>query len=311
MKLLYISQYFPPEMGAPSARASELARHWANAGHQVSILTGFPNHPTGVVPPEWRSRFRRLTYYEKVGQVDVYRTWLWPLPNRKAYERMRNYASFCVSAALRGMTIPRPEVIIASSPQLLVGLSGWWLAWTRQIPFVFEVRDLWPESLAAVGVGGERSLLHHTLARIAEFLYRRADRIVVVTSAFKDHLIHRWRVPAHKIDIVENGVETDLFAPDSVAAVGRRKELNADSRFLVCYVGTMGMAHGLETLLDAAATLLSKAPNVLFLLVGEGSEKERIKSLAQSRGLANVQFLNSPARRFLRLSPRPTFALCC
>jgi glycosyltransferase involved in cell wall biosynthesis len=275
---------------------SELARHWANAGHQVSVLTGFPNHPTGVVPPEWRSRLRRLTYHEKVGQVNVYRTWLWPLPNRKAHERMRNYASFCISAALRGMTIPRPDVIIASSPQLLVALSGWWLAFTRQIPFVFEVRDLWPESLAAVGVGGENSLLHHALAGIARFLYRRADRIVVVTPAFKDHLIHRWRVPAQKIDVVENGVEADLFMPDSVAAAGRRKELNADSRFLVCYIGTVGMAHGLETLLDAAARLQSEAPNVLFLLIGEGSEKERIKSLAQSRGLTNVRFLDQQPR---------------
>ena len=283
-------------MGAPAARASELARHWADAGHQVSILTGFPNHPTGVVPAEWRSRSRRLTYHEKIGQVDVYRTWLWPLPNRKAHERMRNYASFCVSAAVRGMTIPSPDVIIASSPQLLVGLAGWWLAFTRQIPFVFEVRDLWPESLGAVGVAGERSLLHHALARIAGFLYRRADRIVVVTSAFKDHLIHRWRVPAQKIDVVENGVETDLFAPDSAAAAGRRTELNAESRFLVSYIGTLGMAHGLETLLDAAATLQSKAPHVLFLLVGEGSEKERIKSLAQSRGLANVRFLDQQPR---------------
>lgn len=296
MNLLYISQYFPPEMGAPSARGSELARHWARAGHQVSVLTGFPNHPTGVVPAEWRSRLRRLTYHEKVGHVDVYRTWLWPLPNGKAHERMRNYASFCLSAALRGMTMQRPDVIIASSPQLLVGLSGWWLAFTRQIPFVFEVRDLWPESLAAVGVGGENSLLHDALAAIAGFLYRSADRIVVVTPAFKDYLIHRWRVPAAKIEVVENGVETDLFAPDSVAAAGRRKELNAESRFLVCYIGTMGMAHGLEALLDAAASLQSKAPHVLFLLVGEGSEKERIKSVAQCRGLANVQFLDQQPR---------------
>ncbi len=297
MNLLYISQYFPPEMGAPSARASELARHWADAGHQVSVLTGFPNHPTGVVPAEWRSRLRRLTYHEKVGQVDVYRTWLWPLPNRKAHERMRNYASFCISAALRGMTIPRPDIIIASSPQLLVGLSGWWLAFTRQIPFVFEVRDLWPESLAAVGVGGENSLLHHTLARIAGFLYRRADRIVVVTPAFKDYLIHRWRVPAEKIEVVENGVETDLFVPtDPASAAARKKELCAESQFLVCYIGTMGMAHALEILLDAADTLRSKAPNVLFLLIGEGSEKERIKCLAQSRGLTNVRFLDQQPR---------------
>ena len=284
-------------MGAPAARASELARHWADAGHQVSILTGFPNHPTGVVPAEWRSRSRRLTYHQKIGQVDVYRTWLWPLPNRKAHERMRNYASFCVSAAVRGMTIPSPDVIIASSPQLLVGLAGWWLAFTRQIPLVFEVRDLWPESLTAVGVGGENSLLHKTLGAVANFLYQRSDRIVVVTPAFKDHLMQRRRVPAEKIDVVENGVETDLFAPappPSVTAL--RKELGAESRFLVCYVGTMGMAHGLETLLEAAARLQSENPDVLFLLIGEGAEKERIKALAESRRLDNVQFLDQQPR---------------
>jgi colanic acid biosynthesis glycosyl transferase WcaI len=111
---------------------------------------------------------------------------------------MRNYASFCVSAALRGLTLPRPDVIIATSPQLLVGLAGWWLAFARRIPFVFEVRDLWPESLAAVGVGDENSLLHRSLSAIANFLYRRADRIVVVTPAFKDFLIQNRNVPQRK-----------------------------------------------------------------------------------------------------------------
>ncbi|MFZ0806835.1 MAG: glycosyltransferase family 4 protein, partial [Candidatus Sulfotelmatobacter sp.] len=213
MKILYVSQYFPPEMGAPAARAAELAQHWAQAGHEVSVLTGFPNHPTGVVPQEWRPRLYRLTYHEKAGKVDVFRTWLWPLPNRKAHERMRNYASFCISAALRGLTIPRPDVVIATSPQLLVALAGWWLAFARQVPFVFEVRDLWPESLTAVGVGTEDSLLHHALAGIAGFLYERAHRIVVVTPAFREYLIEHWRVPADKITVVENGVETALFAP--------------------------------------------------------------------------------------------------
>ncbi len=297
MKILYVSQYFPPEMGAPAARASELARHWAEAGHEVSVLTGFPNHPTGVVPAEWRSRLRRMIYQERVGGVDVFRTWLWPLPNRKAHERMRNYASFCVSAALRGMALPRPDVIIASSPQLLVGLSGWWLHFARQVPFVFEVRDLWPESLTAVGVGDENSLLHHTLAAVAKFLYRRSDRIVVVTPAFKEHLMRLWRVPAEKISIVENGVETGLFAPASpVANAALRHELGADGKFLVCYIGTMGMAHGLETLLAAAGQLQRQNSNAQFLLVGEGAEKERIKATAQSRGLANVRFLDQQPR---------------
>ncbi|HTZ82330.1 MAG TPA: glycosyltransferase family 4 protein [Candidatus Acidoferrales bacterium] len=297
MKILYLSQYFPPEMGAPAARASELARHWARTGHQISILTGFPNHPTGVVPPEWRSRLRRLAFHEKIDGIDVFRTWLWPLPNRKAHERMRNYASFCVSAALRGLTLPLPEVIIASSPQLLVGLSGWWLAFVRQIPFVFEVRDLWPESLVAVGAGAEGSLLHIVLGKVAGFLYERANLVVVVTPAFKDHLIERWRVPSEKIAVVENGVETDLFAPaskDSITAT--RRQLGVESRYLVCYIGTMGMAHGLETLLASAEQIRNIHPEVHFLLIGEGAEKERIQSLAQSRGLANVQFLDQQPR---------------
>ncbi len=297
VKILYVSQYFPPEMGAPAARAAELAHHWSQAGHDVSVLTGFPNHPTGIVPPEWRSRLRRLTYKEKVGRVNVFRTWLWPLPNRKSHERMRNYASFCISAALRGMTVPRPDVIIATSPQLLVGLAGWWIAFSRQIPFVFEVRDLWPESLAAVGVGGEDSVLHHALARIARFLYDHANHIVVVTPAFKDRLVEDWRVPAEKISVVENGVETDVFASTPAAEIlALRKQLNADGKFLASYIGTMGNAHGLETLLEAASELQLLNPSVLFLLIGEGAEKERIKILTQSRNLANVLFLDQQPR---------------
>jgi glycosyltransferase involved in cell wall biosynthesis len=343
VKILYVSQYFPPEMGAPAARAAELARHWAEAGHGVSVLTGFPNHPTGVVPEEWRPRLRRLIYHEQIcpeasqtagpravsgkmspvqprscappdsrgrlspqmpefsqpgaSRVDVFRTWLWPLPNRKAHERMRNYASFCVSAALRGLTLPRPDVIIATSPQLLVALAGWWLALTRKIPFVFEVRDLWPESLAAVGIGNEDSLLHRALGALAGFLYQRADCIVVVSPAFREHLINRWRVPAEKIAVVENGVETDLFAPLPQTANDQlRAELGAQGKFLVCYAGTMGMAHGLETLLDAASQLQHENPDVLFLLVGEGAEKERIKTLAQARDLGNIRFLDQQPR---------------
>src|SRR5579864_5983494 len=209
MKILYISQYFPPEMGAPAARAAELARHWSEAGHKVSVLTGFPNHPTGVVPAEWRDRFHRLALHEKRDNLDVFRTWLWPLPNRKAHERIRNYSSFCMSAAIRGLGISRPDVVIATSPQLLVGLSGWWLARVKQVPFVFEVRDLWPESLTAVGIGTNGSLLHQSLSRVAGFLYSRADQVVVVTSAFREHLIKHWHVRCEKMAVIENGVETN------------------------------------------------------------------------------------------------------
>src|SRR5437868_2753414 len=248
VKVLYVSQYFPPEMGAPSARAVELARHWAQDGHDVTVLTGFPNHPTGVVPAEWQPRLRNLVYREEMDGIRIVRTWLWPLPNRKAHERILNYGSFCVSAALRGLELSRPDVVIASSPQLLVGLSGWWISFWKRVPLVFEVRDLWPESLAAVGMGAENSLLHRSLRRVAGFLYRKAAHIVVVTPAFKDHLIQHWQVPPGKISIVENGVETSQFAPRDQPAL--RQQLGLQGKFVLGYIGTMGMAHGLDTLLE-------------------------------------------------------------
>ena len=289
MKILYVSQYFPPEMGAPAARASELARHWVRDGHSVNVLTGFPNHPTGVVPTEYRGKLRRMVIRENWNGVSVTRTWLWPLPNRKAHERILNYGSFCMSSAVTGMFASGPDVVIASSPQLLVALSGWWLARCKRVPFVFEVRDLWPESLAAVGMGSSNSLLHRGLSRIAGFLYRNCDHIVVVTGAFKEHLIEHWQVPPEKISIVENGVETDLFSPHAASEL--RNELAAGRKFLVSYIGTIGMAHGLETLLEAAYRLQRAKPEILFLLVGEGAEKERVVSLARSRGLSNVHFI--------------------
>ena len=262
MKILYISQYFPPEMGAPAARAAEMSRHWANAGHEVTVLTGFPNHPTGVVPKEYRKKFHRLVARAQVDEVNLIRTWLLPFPNRKAYERILNYASFAVSAALTGLALSRPDVVIATSPQLLVGLSGWWLAEWKRVPFVFEVRDLWPESLAAVGMGRADSWLYRMLGKTADFLYRRADRIVVVAPAFEEHLFKYWHVPRDKIAVIENGADTQLFTPGTEPAL--QTELGVENKFVVSYIGTMGMAHGLETVLEAAAILQSTSPEIAF-----------------------------------------------
>jgi colanic acid biosynthesis glycosyl transferase WcaI len=299
MKILYVSQYFPPEMGAPAARAAELSRHWVASGHDVTVLTGFPNHPTGVVPPEYRSQLRRLVLREKTDGVNVVRTWLLAFPNRKAHERILNYTSFCASAAATGLFLSRPDVVIATSPQLLVALSGWWLARCKRVPFVFEVRDLWPESLAAVGMGNPNSLLHRTLAKIASFLYRRSDRVVVVTPAFEDHLVQHWRVPRKKISVIENGVETKLFAPDPFPGgteTTLRRELRAEGKFVVSYIGTMGMAHGLETIIAVAAQLQNTNPEIVFLMLGEGAEKERIVTLARERGLNNLRFVDQQPR---------------
>jgi colanic acid biosynthesis glycosyl transferase WcaI len=294
MKILYISQYFPPEMGAPAARASELSKHWAAAGHDVTVLTGFPNHPTGVVPAGYRAKFWRLVFRERIGGASVVRTWLLPFPNRKAFERILNYTSFCLSAAGTGLFLSPPDVVIGSSPQLLVALSAYFLARRKRVPFVFEVRDLWPESLSAVGVGNSNSFLQRALAGIAGFLYQQADRIVVVSPAFEDYLAHHWRVPREKISIVENGVETKLFSPRSGGHLNRT--LGLEGKFVVSYIGTMGMAHGLEAILDAASSLQYVHPNVLFLFVGEGAEKARILAIANERHLGNVQFLGQQPR---------------
>jgi colanic acid biosynthesis glycosyl transferase WcaI len=282
-------------MGAPAARAVELARHWVGAGHDVTVLTGFPNHPTGLVPIEWQPLLRGRVYRETVDGIHVVRTWLLPLPNRKSYERILNYTSFCVSAAFRGLELRRPDVLIATSPQLLVGLSGWWTALWQRVPFVLEVRDLWPESLSAVGMGEERSLLHRALGVIAGFLYRKADRIVPVTPAFKSHLIQHWGVPAERIDVVENGVETNVFSPE-VSGAEIRRDLNLEEKFVVAYIGTLGMAHGLDTLIEAATLLQMSAPNVAILLVGEGADKGRILALARDRKLQNLRVVDQQPR---------------
>ena len=294
MKILYVSQYFPPETAAPAARAAELTRFWAQEGHEVTVLTGFPNHPTGIVPSEYRARLRRLVVREHSEGVNIVRTWLWPLPNGKTLPRILNYSSFLISSASAGLFLNRPDVVIASSPQLLVGLSGWWLAWCKNVPFVFEVRDLWPESLSAVGMGGPDSALNRSLSAIANFLYRNSDRIVVVTPAFKRHLVER-RTASDKIEVVEHGVETDRFSP-LYADPGLRKALGAERKFVVSYIGTMGMAHGLETLIEAANLLRDSVPEILFLLVGDGAQRQRITSLARSRALPNVHFVGPQPR---------------
>ncbi len=295
MKILYISQYFPPEMGAPAARASELARHWAEGGHDVTILTGFPNHPTGVIAKDYRSRFRRLVDRETVGGVNVIRTWLLPFPNGRAYERILNYASFGLSAALTGMFLREPDVVIGTSPQLLVALAGWWVAQWQGVPFVFEVRDLWPESLAAVGAGETHSVLYRTLAKIAGFLYRRCDKIVVVTPAFKKVLMDNWSIEEEKICVVANGVETELFSPHP-SRTALRNSLDTKEQFIVSYIGTMGLAHGLDTLLRAAEKLQPTHPNVMFVVVGEGAEKAAIMSSSSARGLTNIRFVGEQLR---------------
>ncbi len=282
-------------MGAPAARVSELSSRWAQAGHDVTVLTGFPNHPDGIIRPEYRRHFQRLVFRERIQNVNVVRTWLLPCPNRKPLERMLNYSSFFASSAICGSFLEVPDAVIASSPQLLVGLAGWWISRVNRVPFIFEVRDLWPESLVAVGAGNADSSLYRMLGNIAGFLYRRADHIVVVTPAYREFLISRWQVPAEKISVVRNGVETGTFFP-RFADFNLRESLGGEGKFIVSFIGTLGLAHGLDTLLNAAERLQKTEPGILFLLVGDGADRERITAIAQAREITNIRFVGQQLR---------------
>ncbi|MGH7146794.1 MAG: sugar transferase [Nitrospiraceae bacterium] len=295
MDILYVSQYFPPEMGAPSARVYELSKHWVKAGHRVTVLTGFPNHPTGIVPAEYRRQMRRLTVRERIDGIEVVRTWLYPAPNRRPLERIMIYSSFCISACLRGVFLSRPNVVIGTSPQLLNGLVGLWISRLKGSPFVFEVRDLWPESLLASGIGREDSALIRGLERLASFLYRRCDRIVVVTEALRDNLVKQKGLPEGKIDVVENGVEIEEFRPQEDTHALRR-QFGLNGKLVVSYIGTMGYAHGLEVVLEAADKMRGALPDVVFLLVGEGAEKARLQEMAARLRLDNIRFVDQQPR---------------
>jgi colanic acid biosynthesis glycosyl transferase WcaI len=287
VRILYVSQHFPPEMGAPAARVHELGREWARGGHRITVLTGFPNHPTGEVPEAYRAALRRGSMRESVDGIAVVRTWLYTAPNRAPRERILNYTSFFASAVVRGLALPPPDIVIGTSPQLLVGLAGWTLARRFRRPFVFEVRDLWPESLPASGIGRSGSRFYRGLEAIARFLYRSADLVVPLTEPFRDRIAAV--APAARMVVVENGVDAGRFHP-LPAADAIKARLGLDGRFVVSYIGTLGFAHGLDVVLEAAAALRERRPDVLFLFVGEGAERERLEARARARGLGNVRF---------------------
>ena len=289
MRILYVSQYFPPEMGAPAARVHELCREWARYGHDVTVLTGFPNHPTGIVPPEYRGQLIRR---DEVDGVRVIRTPIYAAANKGFFRRVLNYGSFAASASALGPFLAkRPDVLIATSPQFLTGIAGWWLAAVTRVPFVFEVRDLWPRSIVEVGAMREGSIAIRLLEMLERFLYRRADRIVAVTDSFVDAIAGNG-ISRDKIAVVTNGVDLELFRPADRDTA--RAALGLPAGFTATYVGTHGMAHGLGMLLDAAKRL--RAAGVSFLLVGEGAEKAKLKERATSEGITNVTFLDQQPR---------------
>jgi colanic acid biosynthesis glycosyl transferase WcaI len=264
MRILFLSDNFPPETNAPATRTFEHARVWVEHGHDVTIVTCAPNFPSGKVHAGYRNVPRRV---EVMDGIRVVRVWTYVTANQGTVRRSLDYLSFLLAAVPAALVERRPDVVVGTSPQFFAAWAASIVSRLRRVPFVFELRDLWPESIAAVGAARGRFAIR-VLERVADALYERADAIVSVTDSYVGILAERG-VPVSKITVVRNGVDLD--------------------EFVVTYVGTIGMAHGLSSTLEAARTTLGEP--IRYLFVGEGAEKERLVREAARLGLSNVTFL--------------------
>ncbi len=284
MRILFLSHYFPPEVNAPASRTHEHCREWVRQGHDVTVITGVPNHPRGVLFEGYENR---LVQEEDVDGIRVIRTWMFLSANEGFLGRISNYVLFAVTASLLSFKAERPDVVVATSPQFFCGLAGMLVSRLRGAPFVLEVRDLWPESIVQLGQL-RRGRLLRTLERVETLLYRSAAGIVVNTGAFIDHIAARGVAP-EKIELVYNGVDPTLFSSQPPDDALLRKHGLKD-KYLVAYIGTLGLAHGVETLLDAAERLRDHG-DVHFLIIGDGAAREGLAAEAARRDLANVTLL--------------------
>ncbi len=275
-------------MGAPAARTADHAQHWAAAGHEVTVITGMPNHPTGVIRPEYRGVWMRR---EMVNGVALLRTWLYVAPNKGFVKRVLNFLSFFVSSlSLGSLFTRRPDVVVGTSPQFFCAVAAYLFSVLKRAPFVFEVRDIWPQSAIELGVLRNRYVIA-ALEAIELFLYRRAALIIPVAESTTPYLLEKG-IAREKIVVIPNGIYAGYLATPSLAPAKLREELGLQGNFIVSYIGTHGMSHGLEEILQAAV----KLPQVAFLFVGEGAEKARLKAEATAMNLTNARFIDQQPR---------------
>jgi glycosyltransferase involved in cell wall biosynthesis len=289
MRILFLSHYFPPEVNAPATRTFEHCREWVRAGHEVHVVTCVPSHPRG----EPFAGFRRAWYVRELQQgIHVHRVWTYLAPNRGVFRRTLNYLSFVPTAVLRALRLGRFDVIVATSPQFFCSVAGAVAGALSRTPWVFELRDLWPESVAAVGAVRTRVAVK-LLERLELALYRRSSLVVCLTHAFAENLTQRG-IPAAKLALIPNGVLVGDFAPAEQRAARQRLGLPGEA-VIASYVGTVGMAHGIDTMLDAARSLSRDAPDVRLVVVGDGAELDAVRTRAGREGL-NVEFTGQVAR---------------
>ena len=283
MNILLLTENFPPEGNAAAARIYERACYWVRWGHSVTVVTCAPNFPDGVLFEGYRNRWHQT---ETLDGIRVVRVKTFIAPNRGVARRSLDFLSFGCTGLAAALFERRPDVVVGNSPQLFAAAAGCGVGALRRVPFVFELADLWPASIAAVGAV-RRALPLMLLERLELYLYRRAAVVVALTVGIKDNLVARG-IPAEKIAVVRNGVDLTRYGPrprDEALA----QAWGLGSRFVVGYVGTHGMAHGLRNVLDTAE-MLRDAPEIVFLFVGAGAEQDMLIADAQRRELDNIVF---------------------
>lgn len=287
MHILFLTHYYPPEVNAPASRASELARAWVKKGCKVTIVTCAPNHPSGKIHSGYANE---MFQQETIDGVDVIRIWTFIAANEGFGRRLINYLSYPVSLLANRFRLPDADVIVSTSPQFFCGLAGR-LFRTQKRPWILEVRDLWPESIVAVGAMKKGAAIRF-LEGVERYAYRRADAIVSVTDSFERHISRH--APQTPLRVIKNGVDFSLFGDDSTnvrdQADSFRKKHRLTGKFVAGYIGTHGMAHSLDTVLQAAEQLRERT-DIAFLMVGDGAERARLQDKARRLGLDNVTFL--------------------
>jgi glycosyltransferase involved in cell wall biosynthesis len=275
MHLLILTQFYPPEFGAAAIRLSRLARLLVRDGqHQVTVLTGMPNYPSGIIPPQYR---RHLLYRETMDGVDVRRVWVYASPSKSTSARLLNQFSFMALAALRGMFLTRPDVILVESHPLFVCLTGGWLKRIKRAPIVLNVSDLWPESAVATGALRADSTMVKVASRVERWAYHDADHIVSMTAGVDEGIlaVHPQR---ERVTLIKNAVDLDQFRPRpaSPERAAMRQQLGVGDRFTAVHVGNMSLTYDMDTILEAARDL----PEVAFVFAGGGSQVERVAEAA-------------------------------
>ena len=283
LRVTFLTHYFPPEVGPAQTRLHELAKRLIAAGETVTVVTGFPNYPTGEIFSGYRGKRFML---DSVDGIRVLRTWVFATRSRGFIGRLLNYFSFPVFSLLAVRRLGPTDIIYVQSPPLFTGLAALWFSRLKRAPFIFNVSDIWPQSAVELGV-----LKNRLAIRLAEWLehhiYRRATRITVPTPGILERLAARG-VPRDKIFLLTNGVDTAAYnvtSPDRELA----QRLGLDGHKVFMYAGLHGLAQGLDVILEAAK--LTRNPDVLYVLVGDGADKPALVAKAQAEGISNVRFL--------------------